>query len=237
MKKIKEKFKYTTSKKTIVMKLKRIKTITTKKNKVTKKERKNKNKQKKSEKTIKTTIEERKIEHKKVTKNKKTEEKKEKTEEKKEGKNESKDTEETKENNISILKRTTILFIDYMILSIISMKLLFYTQNLYKTQSSFTEIFLYLNLLGLIAFFYSMYFLKVYNATPGMMLMNVKLNVLNKNNINKNNKEENLSIIKYSLLYYSIFLSSLIVIIELLSQLFLKNTTMFEIISKTKLSE
>ncbi len=213
------------------MKLKRIKTKTiTTKSTITK-EGKGKNKQKIEEKN--TTTKEREIEN-KVTKNKKTEEKKE-------GKNESKESEKTKktkENNISILKRTTILFIDYIILSIISMKLLFYTENLYKTQSSFIEIFLYLNLLGIIAFFYSLYFLKVYNATPGMMLMNVKFNIINKNNIKENkNKEKNLSIIKYSLLYYSIFLSSLIVIIELLSQLFLKNTTMFEIISKTKLSE
>ncbi len=130
------------------------------------------------------------------------------------------------EKTVSFAKLLLILLIDYTIISLLSLKIMMYVDNLIITQKSYTQIFFYINILGIIAYFYALFFLKTYNSTIGMMLLKTKIN---------NNNIKNIA--KYSLLYYSIYLSSIIVIIELISKIILKNTTMFEIISNTKLVE
>ncbi len=139
----------------------------------------------------------------------------------------------TKEKNIIFTKRILILLTDYIIISTLSIKLLFYINNLIKTQKSYIEIFFYINIVGLIAFIYAIYFLNSYNSTPGMMLFKTKIKISEKNY----KKNKYINILKYSLLYYSLFLSSIIIILEIISYIILKNTTMFEIISNTKLEE
>ncbi len=130
------------------------------------------------------------------------------------------------EKTISFTKLLLILLIDYTIISLLSLKIIMYVDNLIITQKSYTQIFFYINILGIIAYFYALFFLKTYNSTIGMMILKTKIN---------NNNIKNIA--KYSLLYYSIYVSSLIVIVELISKIILKNTTMFEIISNTKLVE